>query len=249
MPVFGSGYEVVTSTTRPSSPTAGQVIFETNTASYRWYNGSAWESFIPVGTVKAFAGAVAPTGWLLCSGTAGTAVTSSSYADLFNTLTSNGTTYPFGGSGSTTYTPDLRGRGVHGKDNMGGSAVNLITNAGSGVTGTTLGAVGGSQYLAAHTHSTSGGGSTGNDSPDHGHYWELGSSGGGQDTIDYPHRGFYGWDGNFATYGATGFGYGAGAQRHVHSFSMSGNTVDHDQTKGYSQNMPPTIIMNYIIKY
>jgi len=248
MPIFGSGYEVVTSTTRPSSPSAGQVIFETDTASYRWHNGSSWEGLIPVGTVKAFAGPTAPAGWLFCSGTVGTAVTLSAYRDLYNLLTQNGTTWNFGGSGSTTYTPDLRGRGIHGKDDMGGSTASRVTS-GSGITGTTLGATGGSQYLAGHTHLVSGSGSTGNDTPDHGHYWQLGGTGGGRDANDLPHRGYYGWDGNFATYGSTGFGYNSGAQRHTHSFNMSGSTLDHNQTKGYSQNMPPTTIMNYIIKY
>ena len=33
---------VVTSSTRPSSPSAGQVIFESNTALYYGWNGTAW---------------------------------------------------------------------------------------------------------------------------------------------------------------------------------------------------------------
>jgi microcystin-dependent protein len=44
--------------------------------------------------------------------------------------------------------PDLRGRTVAGKDNMGGSAANRITNAGAGFVGTTLGATGGTQTHA-----------------------------------------------------------------------------------------------------
>ena len=73
--------------------------------------------YTPVGGIMPFAGAsteVPAVGWLLCLGSAGTAVTSSAYPDLFNVLTAFGTVYPYGGSGSTTYTPDLRGRTVMG---------------------------------------------------------------------------------------------------------------------------------------
>ncbi|MES1977316.1 MAG: hypothetical protein V4451_04725 [Pseudomonadota bacterium] len=56
-------------------------------------------------------------------------------------------------------TPDRRGRVDVGKDDMGGTAANRITNAGSGVVGTTLGATGGAEthtlttaQLANHPH-------------------------------------------------------------------------------------------------
>lgn len=71
-------------------------------------NFSAIESAInentPTGVIQMFGGASAPTGWLLCDGTA---VSRTTYADLFNVL---GTT--FGPrNGSTTFNlPDLRGR-------------------------------------------------------------------------------------------------------------------------------------------
>ncbi len=53
------------------------------------------------------------------------------------------------GDGSTTFNvPDLRGRVCAGKDDMGGSAANNITNAGSGIVGTTLGASGGAQTVS-----------------------------------------------------------------------------------------------------
>lgn len=56
------------------------------------------------------------------------------------------------GDGSTTYTmPDFRGRALFGKDDMNGSAANRLTNAVSGVTGTTLGAAGGDQHAQQDT--------------------------------------------------------------------------------------------------
>lgn len=64
--------------------------------------------FSPVGMVSPFAGSSAPTGWLICDGSA---VSRSTYAALFALI---GTTYG-AGNGSTTFNlPDLKGRGVIG---------------------------------------------------------------------------------------------------------------------------------------
>lgn len=108
---------------------------------------------IPVGSVTAFAGSTAPAGWMLC---AGQAISRTEYVSLFLTI---GTTYGTG-DGSTTFNlPDLRGRAIAGKDDMGGSAVSRLTSGGSGITGTTLGASGGTEthtlteaQMPSHTH-------------------------------------------------------------------------------------------------
>ncbi len=72
----------------------------------------------------------------------GQAISRSIYSTLFSLLS---TTYG-SGDGSTTFNvPDLRGNILAGKDDMGGSAANRITNVGSGIVGTALGAMGGSQ--------------------------------------------------------------------------------------------------------
>lgn len=99
------------------------------------------------GAVVATAGPTVWSGWLLCDGSA---VSRTTYATLFAEIgTAWGT-----GDGSTTFNvPDLRGRALFGKDNMGGSAANRLTAGVSGITGTTLGATGGDQRLYQHTHS------------------------------------------------------------------------------------------------
>jgi microcystin-dependent protein len=108
------------------------------------------------GTVLPFAGSTAPEGWLLCHGQA---VSRSTYAALFAVV---GTTYG-AGDGSTTFAlPDLRGRVVAGRDNMGGTAANRLTNSGTGnpgIAGTTLGAAGGvdrhtltTAQMPSHSH-------------------------------------------------------------------------------------------------
>lgn len=64
----------------------------------------------PSGIVSPFAGATAPSGWLICDGTA---VSRNAYPDLYAVV---GDTYG-AGNGTTTFNlPDLRGRSVFGVD-------------------------------------------------------------------------------------------------------------------------------------
>lgn len=119
----------------------------------------------PSGAVMAYAGITEPTGWLFARGQA---VSRATYADLFAAI---GTTYG-AGDGSTTFAlPDLRGHVVAGRDNMGGTSANRLTNQSGGVDGDVLGATGGAERhtltqteMPAHTHqygtSGSGGGGT-----------------------------------------------------------------------------------------
>lgn len=100
----------------------------------------------PIGVIQDFAGSSAPIGWFLCYGEA---VSRTSYPELFAVI---GTTFGIG-DGATTYNlPDLRGAVAVGKDDMGGTPANKITNAVCGITGTTLGASGGNQNVHQHTH-------------------------------------------------------------------------------------------------
>ena len=70
--------------------------------------------FVPIGTVSAFAGSSAPTGYVLCDGSEYNQV--GTYADLFAVLS---TTYNTGGETADHFrVPDLRGRVISG---MGGS--------------------------------------------------------------------------------------------------------------------------------
>lgn len=70
----------------------------------------------------------------------GQAISRTTYATLFAAM---GTTYG-SGDGSTTFNlPDKRGRASAGKDDMGGTSANRLTNADDGLNGDTLGATGG----------------------------------------------------------------------------------------------------------
>lgn len=90
---------------------------------YATVEGAAQEivsQFNP-GMYMAFAASAAPTGWLLCDGSA---VSRTTYANLFAVI---GVSYG-SGNGTTTFNlPDLRGRTIFGMDNMGGSGANRIS--------------------------------------------------------------------------------------------------------------------------
>jgi microcystin-dependent protein len=74
----------------------------------------------------------------------GQAISRTTYATLFASM---GTAHGVG-DGSTTFNlPDLRGRSIFGKDDMGGSAANRITLAGSGIFGTLIGSAGGAETV------------------------------------------------------------------------------------------------------
>lgn len=77
--------------------------------------GDVAAALAPVGVSVPFAGAAAPTGWLLCDGSA---VSRSTYSALFAVV---GTTYG-AGDGSTTFNlPNIQGRTVVGRNSGGGT--------------------------------------------------------------------------------------------------------------------------------
>lgn len=218
---------------------------------------------LPAGAVIPYAGSAAPAGWLLCGGQA---VSRSDYAALFSII---GTTYG-AGNGSTTFNvPDLRGRVVAGEDDMGGAAANRLTVGNSGITGTTLGAAGGDERLHQHSHAntltnnavTSGNdnsdhthaGTTGNDSPDHTHAVTVANAG--------TFTGIIGSNGHGGTIQSWTGGTGGRSAFHQHGFTTGGRSAFHQHSvtsnvtisnvnagSGSSQNVQPTIILNYIIK-
>ncbi|MBF0593712.1 MAG: tail fiber protein [Candidatus Omnitrophica bacterium] len=75
---------------------------------------------MPVGTVIAWPTVDVPAGWSFCDGAS---ISRADHAELFALL---GTSYG-DGDGTTTFDlPDLRGRVIVGRDNMGGRVANVI---------------------------------------------------------------------------------------------------------------------------
>jgi microcystin-dependent protein len=206
----------------PVTPTATAGTSTTQVASTAFVQTAAGIT-TPSGSVSAYAGSAAPTGWLLCSGAA---VSRATYAALFAIV---GTTYGIG-DGSTTFNlPDLRGRAVAGVDNMGGTAANRITSGGSGIVGTTLGASGG---LQTHTLLTA-------ETPAHSHF--IASPGGvgsgalsNSNYVDYSMTSYATGNNNYVLYGTS-----AASDRGLTSSTGGG---------GAHNNTQPTMMLNYIIK-
>lgn len=95
---------------------------------------------IPIGGFIPYVGTTAPNSSFVFP--YGQAVSRTTYSVLFGI-----TSTTFGvGDGSTTFNlPDIRGRVIAGKDDMGGSSANRLTNADDGLNGDTLGATGGGE--------------------------------------------------------------------------------------------------------
>ncbi len=106
-------------------------------------------SHVPSGVIMAWTTDTAPTGWLLCDGSA---VSRTTYSDLFAVIS---TVYGVGNGSTTFNVPDLRGRFILGQDDMGGSSANRVTDTDAD----TLGNADGTETktlttteLPAHTH-------------------------------------------------------------------------------------------------
>jgi microcystin-dependent protein len=80
-------------------------------------------SGVPAGVITQFAGASAPTGWLLCQGQS---VSTTTYASLFAAIG-----YTYGGSGSSFIIPNLQGRVPVGLDGSQGEFLQLAQTGGS----------------------------------------------------------------------------------------------------------------------
>jgi microcystin-dependent protein len=202
--------------------------------------------FMPVGSVTAFAGASAPSGWLLCYGQA---VSRTGYAALFAVL---GTTYGSGDGSSTFNLPDLRGRVTAGVDNMGGTAASRLSSA------TAAGWSGGAaahslteSELPSHTHAAS------TDSQGaHTHAATTDAQGAhshtlAQQVLTEGGTGITGgptaWGGAYPTTDVQG--------AHFHTITVaSGGAHTHSVTVGAAggggshNNVQPTLALNYIIK-
>ncbi len=180
---------------------------------------------VPIGSCIDFFGTTAPNSAFVLA--YGQAVSRTAYATLFSLF---GTTYGTG-DGSTTFNiPDLRGRVVAGKDDMGGSAAGRLSATYFGGIATNLGAAGGAEshtlttaQIPSHTHN--------NTLADPGHFHKINPSAGG-------------------TAGGSGSG---SAMQNVDQFTdtrTTGITLTNAATGGGNahNNVQPTIISNKLIR-
>jgi microcystin-dependent protein len=214
---------------------------------------------VSVGSIKIWPSDTLETGWAWANGQE---LSQTTYAGLYAIL---GTTYNTGGETAGFFrVPDLCGRAAFGSDDMGGiTAKSRITNAGSSIVGTTLGAAGGvesvtlsTSQIPAHSHTgttDSGGahthtGTTDGQSVDHLHtvtvqsFNILYASGANNITL-------------FGSGSGTTFNTGGTNVGHTHTFTTaSGGAHTHTFTTATTgggalhSNMPPALIVNYVIK-
>lgn len=131
----------------------------------------------PAGSVIAFAGSTAPSGYLHCDGSV---VSRTTYADLFAAIgTAHGS-----GDGSTTFNlPDYRGRFLRGWSNGQTRDPNKATRTAMGTGGATGDNVGSVQGYATARPTTNF--VTGNESASHGHPYNMGIGGSGGSLPGY----------------------------------------------------------------
>lgn len=227
-------------------------VYDSALADYIPFTGPP--AALPAGMMTMTAASTAPSGWMLCNGSA---ISRTTYADLFTAI---GTTYGVG-DGSTTFNiPDLRSRvpvGAH----SGHTEFDTLGETG-GVKEVTLTAA--QSGLPAHNHSASAGndnvdhshsGSTGTVSSDHAHGFSF------TETTDSTGDGAARYDSSgAAAQGTQNYGTGGINANHTHAFGTGGRsafhqhaiTVDSIAAANASQahtNLQPYIVVNYIIKH
>lgn len=213
-------------------------------------------AIVPVGGLVPFAGANAPSGYLLCDGSQVSRVT---YKSLYDVI---GTTYGVG-DGSTTFTvPDLRQRfplgvaasgtgnalGATGGNidhtHSGGSHTHALTVAGTSTAGSHSHSVDSHSHSigsdGSHTHSFTTGGPSATDSPQEGTGAPLMVA-----HENHTHSGTTDSDGSHDHGGATGLDSPGTNSGGSHSHTLTGSTDAASGTTGTAN--PPFLAVNYII--
>lgn len=215
---------------------------------------------IPTGIMTDWIGGTPPSGWILLDGrtigNASSSATNRANADTQALFTALWNAYPnsilgvSGGRGASAAAdfaanknitvPDFRGKTAVGRDNMGGTAANRVTNSTASPDGNTVGASGGIQKhqlvaseMPSHVHSVTG---TTDTQGSHTHIYHE----------DTQHNAGPGGAGNFNGNGSSGGDNTTStAGAHSHNISLSVGSTGGD---GAHQNMPPFGICDKIVK-
>lgn len=256
-----------TQRTAIANPATGLLVYQTDgVTGFYYYTGSTWINLttggtggVPSGTIMAYAGSTAPSGWAFCDGSE---ISRTTYSALFTAI---GTTYGVGNGSTTFNVPDLRGRSIFGKDDMGGVAASRLTTTSGISANNTLGATGGSQSISlaitnipSHNHTFTGTSvSTSSDAHSHTYYDAYfaenfaGGVGGNarygtSANTDYDNN-FY-WRTSSNTHSQSQSAISTSSDAHSHTLTAAGSISSTGSGTAFSP-LTPAIILNYIIKY
>jgi microcystin-dependent protein len=188
---------------------------------------------VPTGTISAYTGSSAPSGWLLCDGSA---VSQATYSDLFGVI---GLTFGDPGGGNFNL-PDLRGRIPAGKGT--GTGMDTLGNSDGQSAGTR-------RPTHAHTFSLSVGASSGS----HSHSLSGSSDGSHSHTFDGTTGTTSRASGSDATVATIGTVTSSSAGSHNHSVTANSSgahshTISGSVGSSGMSEKPAYMVANYIIK-
>jgi microcystin-dependent protein len=203
-----------------------------NSISLSELTSSVIDSLVPTGTITAFGGTVAPTGWRLCDGSA---LATASFPALFAVI---GNQYDVSGGQSSPgagqfRVPLLTGRVPVGRD-AGQTEFDAMGETG-GVKNVTL--TGAQSGIAVHSHSISLSGTTGNNNADHTHPQQGTFPSSPQDTNhQHAQQGSINTEGQAQDHFHSGTTAGGGS--HGHSLNIHGNVA---QSHGHTSTGADTV--------
>ena len=185
--------------------------------------GSSSQNQFPTGIVQMYGGTAAPTGWLLCNGTA---VSRTTYANLFAVCS---TTYGTGDGSTTFNVPNFSSR------------IPIGVGTGSGLTARTLGTSYGAE-TSTLTSSNIPSLTTGNISADHTHTPQIAGT-----TLSNGQAGFGALGNGYINFLTINYNDGGGAG------TTSGSSANHTHTYTNASPtataiLSPSLGINYIIK-
>lgn len=211
---------------------------------------------MPTGMIVAYAATTPPKGWVTCDGAA---LSRTTYASLFSII---GTSYGSGDGTTTFNAPDLRGRAPIGYGAGTGLTARNTLNAPTGEESVTLTAL--QSGVAAHSHtvtSVTGGTHTASGTiavDDHTHPLTMMADGTNSHdhavnsgTISYPAAQSDGGASSYPVINTSGRAPGGSASVTVanHSHTMTINNAVTAPASATHNNMQPSAVVNFIIKY
>ncbi len=221
--VYGSSTSSMAST---SAGTSGQVLTSNGTSAPSW-SSTASLGVAPVGSIMIWAGSTAPTGWLLCDGTA---YSTGAYPALYAVI---GTTY---GTGIGFMVPNLKGKIPVGL-NSADASFNTLGETGGEKTHTIT-----SAELPAHTHTVDPPSTATSSNGDHNHSFSD-TYNGSELSDDASDR----WVGSDGTTSETDYTSTTGA--HTHTLDVASFTSGSAGSSTAMNVLQPYIVLYYIIKY